>query len=122
VAASTDLSHLGISMPSALPAILFVKWALVIFERAAKELSRLEVDLRVERQKRHELSIAKKAEKAARDAKDQHDMARRSDKRLQTEDSSKLPPKQRVIRAGLRSGGTKDEFEELARMVARWQL
>ena len=159
VAVFTDLSHLRIGIkPSAtaLPSLtlswkLHWKWACIIFERAAKELSRLEADLRVEKQKRHELLMAKKAEKAAKDArdrvlimfnraaeksvilramrakieveneKDQHGMAKKADKRLQTEDS-RLALQQRASRSGPGSGSEEGQFEELTRMMARWHL
>lgn len=146
-----DLSPLRLNLrhPS-LPVTLYWKWAFIIYDRAAKELSRLEADLRVEKQKRHELSMAKKAEKAAKDErdrqfmlkpaaedhgfwrplrvkvdanllKDQHDMARRSNKRTKAEDA-KPAHKQRASRSGLESDGTEDEFEELTRLMAKWHL
>jgi hypothetical protein len=84
----------------------------------------LEADLRVEKQKRHELLMAKKAEKAAKDAKDQQHLVKRSGKRKrsQTDESSELSLKQLASRSGLGSDGTEDEFEELTRLVARWHL
>jgi uncharacterized protein YcnI len=144
VAVFTDISHLRINIASgSLYSRLCCKWAIIIFERAAKELSRLEIDLRVEKQKRHELLVAKraekaakdakekqkehellmaaKAEKAAKDAKDKHDMVSRSDKTLQIEDS-RLALQQRASHSGLEPGGAEDDYEELTRMMARWHL
>jgi hypothetical protein len=151
VAVFTDLSHLGSQLGSgSLSVRLFWKWAFVICDRAAKELSRLEADLRVEAQKRHELLMAKKAEKDAEDAKglafvfkgaverveilrarktsidannakDQGDIAIRRKKRLQTADP-RLARQQRASCSGLESQGTKDQLEELTRMMARWHL
>jgi len=120
-----DLSHLRLNLRHrSLSATLYWKWTLVIYDRAAKELSRLEADLRVEKQKRHELLMAKKAEKAAKDAKDQQHLVKRSGKRKrsQTDESSELSLKQLASRSGLGSDGTEDEFEELTRLVARWHL
>lgn len=147
----TDLSHLRLNLRRhSLPVTLYWKWAFIIYDRAAKELSRLEADLRVEKQKRHELYIAKKAEKAAKDErdrqfmlrraaedhefwrplrakvdasmlKDQHDMARGLNKRTKAEDA-KPAHRQRASRGGLGSDGTEDEFEELTRLMARWHL
>ena len=78
----------------------------------------------MEKRKRHELYIAKKAEKAAKDAKDQQHLVKRSGKRKrsQTDESSELSLKQLASRSGLESDGTEDEFEELTRLMARWHL
>ena len=152
VAVFTDLSPIRMYIgPGTLYTRLYWKWAFIIFVRAAKELSRLEADLRVEKQKRHELLTAKKVEKAAKDARDrrlinlnraaedheswrplrakvdsdvmkaQHDMARRSIKRLKMGDL-RLTHQQRASRSGLVSDGAEDELEELTRLMARWHL
>jgi hypothetical protein len=101
---------------------LYWKWACIIFERAANELSRLEGDLRVEKQKRHELLMAKDAERAAKEKRDRREMAMRSNKRPRIDDSSELALTQRASRSGLKSFSTGDGYEELTRMMARWHL
>ena len=151
VAVFTDLSPVRMIIgPGTLYARLYWKWAIIIFARAAKELARLEADLRVEKQKRHDV-LARKAEKAAKDARDrqviilnraaedhessrplrpkvdaeitkaQYDTARRSQRRLKIEDL-RLTHQQRASRSGLVSDGAEDGFEELTRLMARWHL
>jgi hypothetical protein len=120
VAAFTDLSHLRLIIPPYNR--LYWKWACIIFERAANELSRLEGDLRVEKQKRHELLMAKDAERAAKEKRDRREMAMRSNKRPRIDDSSELALTQRASRSGLKSISTGDGYEELTRMMARWHL
>lgn len=71
-------------------------------EKAAKDVN--------EKQKEHELLMAAKAEKAAKDAKDKHDMVSRSDKTLQIEDS-RLALQQRASHSGLEPGGAEDDYE-----------
>jgi hypothetical protein len=123
VAVFTDISHLHLKIaPGSLSRRLYCKYAIIIFERAAKELSRLEADMRAEKQKKHELLMAKKAEKAAKDAKDKQDMAKMAEKKLQIDVSSNLALQQRASRSGFKSDGTEDEFEELTRMMAEWHL
>lgn len=125
VAVLTDVSYIRAYFgPVSFSTRLCCKWICIMYDRAAKELSRLEADLRVEKQKRHELLMATKAEKAAKDAKDQQGMVKRPDKRKrsQTDESSKFPLKQLASRSGLGSDGTEDEFEELTRLMARWHL
>ncbi|GAB7330485.1 hypothetical protein MBLNU13_g02091t1 [Cladosporium sp. NU13] len=53
-----------------------------------ERVCRLEADLRVEKQKRHELLMAKQADEAAKDAKEQQDLAKRTEKRTHTHDQA----------------------------------
>ena len=100
----TDMSHLKMSFTRrSLSATLCWKWSFIIHDRAAKELARLEADLRVVRQKRHELL-----------------MTRGVEKRPQTNDSGRRALKRRRSRSGLDFYDTEDEFEELIWMMWRW--
>ena len=119
-AANADVSHLYRSPDTIIPSA--VKWAVVILDRAVKELSRLEADRRVERQKRHELLTVMTAEAIAKDKKERHDKARRSEDGHLTADPSTLAVKQRASPSKPNADRAADPIEELTRMMAAWHL